>query len=241
MVFFKTLRGESYEKNKTEYVDIFAENKAFLEKLDKEKKERENDEQCKIQVDKELKYIGQALNTFLVLEDGQDLYLADQHAAHERLLFDKINESYADGTIVKQPLLLPYVLNVNNEEYDFILTKIDVLSDMGIEIAEFGRNSFKISALPTFLIDMNLQKFFVDVLSELDVLKNLTINDLLFEKIAQKACKSAIKAGDKLRDSEIETLVKALKNNLGLKCPHGRPVAIKITRTEIDKWFKRIV
>ena len=61
------------------------------------------------------------------------------------------------------------------------------------------------------------------------------------DKIAQKACKSAIKSGDKLRDSEIEVLLNALKNNLGLKCPHGRPVAIKITRMEIDKWFKRIV
>ena len=112
---------------------------------------------------------------------------------------------------------------------------------MGIEISEFGRNSFKISAVPTFLSDINLQKFFNEILGDLDTLKSLAINDVLFEKLAQKACKSAIKAGDKLSELEIDTLLNALKTNLGLKCPHGRPVAIKITRTEIDKWFKRIV
>ena len=112
---------------------------------------------------------------------------------------------------------------------------------MGIEISEFGINAFKISAIPSFLIDMNLKKFFDDVLSDLSTLKNLTVNDLLVEKLAQKACKSAIKSGDKLSQLEIDTLLEKLKENIGLKCPHGRPVVIKITRMEIDKWFKRII
>ena len=88
---------------------------------------------------------------------------------------------------------------------------------------------------------MNLQNFFNEILSEIDSLKTFTVNDLLMEKLAQKACKSAIKSGDKLSEPEIQLLTDKLKDNLGLKCPHGRPVAIKITRTEIDKWFKRIV
>ena len=74
-----------------------------------------------------------------------------------------------------------------------------------------------------------------------DILKKLTVKDVLFDKLAQKACKSAIKSGDKLSDKEIEELIKLLKCDLGLKCPVGRPVAVKITRTEIDKWFKRII
>ncbi|MBE5749913.1 MAG: DNA mismatch repair endonuclease MutL [Clostridiales bacterium] len=229
------------ETKKQDGVDIFAENKAFLEKLAKEKEDKIKQEQTTITIEKELKVIGQALNTFLILEDGQDLYFIDQHAAHEKLLFDKINKAYSDGDMIKQPLLIPFVLNVNNEEYQFILSKINVIYDMGIEISEFGRNAFKISTVPAFLSDINLQKFFNDILNDLDVLKSLTLNDVLFEKLAQKACKSAIKAGDKLSQIEIDTLLNELKNNLGLKCPHGRPVAIKITRTEIDKWFKRIV
>ena len=126
---------KSYSENKTEYIDIFAENKAFLEKLDKEKKERENNTQVEINLEKNLKYIGQALNTFLILEDCVDLYLVDQHAAHERLLFDKINATFKDGTIVKQPLLLPFILNVNNSEYEFLSEKVQLLCDMGIEIS----------------------------------------------------------------------------------------------------------
>ena len=87
----------------------------------------------------------------------------------------------------------------------------------------------------------NFDKFIKDVLSDLNSLKSLTITSLLMEKLAQKACKAAIKSGDKMSDDEIKVLLKLLKGNLGLKCPHGRPIAVKITRTEIDKWFKRIV
>ena len=221
--------------------DIFAENKAFLEKLDREKREREQLEQSKIEIKRDLKLIGQTLNTYLILEDGQDLYFVDQHAAHERILFDKLNSDFKNGEIISQPLLIPFVLNVNNAEFDFIFNKIGVLTSMGIEISEFGKNAFKVSAIPAFLSNMNLQKFFDDVLAELDTLRSFTINDLLIEKIAQKACKSAIKSGDQLSELELNTLLNVLKQDLGLKCPHGRPVAIRITRMEIDKWFKRIV
>ncbi len=228
----------SKQNEKIESVnDIFAENKAFLESLEKKKAI----EQEKLKIDKELRYIGQALNTFMIFDDGEDVYFADQHAAHERILFDKLNEAIKQHEIASQPLLIPFVLNVSNQEFDFINSKISVINSMGIDISEFGRNSFKVSAVPSFLTEMNLQRFFNDILSEIDTLKSLSINDLLAEKIAQKACKSAIKAGDKLSELEIETLTKKLKENIGLKCPHGRPVAIKITRTEIDKWFKRIV
>lgn len=233
---------ENIESKKEEVVDIFAENKAFLEKLEQKKKlASEVVEQDTIKIERELKLIGQALNTFLILEDGQDLYFIDQHAAHERILFDKLLDSFNNGEILTQPLLLPYVLNVNNLEYDFLQSKIDFLAKMGIQIEDFGANAFKVSSVPTFLSEMNIGKFFSLILSEMETLKSIEITDVLFEKLAQKACKSAIKSGDKLSELELKTLTDVLKNNLGLKCPHGRPVAIKITRTEIDKWFKRIV
>ena len=83
--------------------------------------------------------------------------------------------------------------------------------------------------------------FIEDILSDIGSLKSISAIDILTEKLAQKACKSAIKSGDKMTDNEITILLDLMKGNLGLKCPHGRPVCIKITRTEIDKWFKRIV
>lgn len=233
---------ESKPKNNNPTIDIFAENKAFLQSL--EKKKQAESEQTKIEsVEKivNFNYIGQALNTFLVFDDGENLYLADQHAAHERILFDKLNQALSNSSVVTQPLLLPYVLNVSNEEYAFLTEKIQALNSLGICLSEFGRNAFKVESVPSFLTEINLQKFFNDVLSDLNVLKNLTVNDLLMEKLAQKACKSAIKSGDKLTKPEIDILMEKLKENIGLKCPHGRPIVVKITRTEIDKWFKRIV
>lgn len=233
------------EKQNDNLVDIFAENKQFLESLEKKQQgDKDKNEQQIISEVKEiveLNYIGQTLNTFLVFDDGENLYLADQHAAHERILFDKLNQSLTNSAIVKQPLLLPYVLNLNNEEYEFITAKLTSLSKMGIELQEFGRNAYKVSAIPAFLTSFNIQKFFDDVLSDLNALKALTVNEVLIEKLAQKACKSAVKSGDKLSQPEIEVLTAKLKENLGLKCPHGRPVAVKITRMEIDKWFKRII
>ena len=235
---------QSYEKkteNNKEVEDIFALNKAYLEKLEEEKIKSLNNCQTVIKIDKKLTLIGQALNTFLIFEDGEDLYFIDQHAAHERILFDKFNLSIENYDVVSQPLLIPYILSVDHAESEFLDKRTEVLKNMGFNIEEFGTNTYKISSIPAFLAEINLKKFFEELFYDIDDLKKITVNDILKEKIAQKACKSAIKSGDKMSDNEIDVLMEKLNNNLGLKCPHGRPIAIKITRTEIDKWFKRIV
>lgn len=238
-----------FERKKQEnnnVVDIFAENKAYIEKLEKEKNQKENafssdNVQEKIEIAKDLKYIGQVLNTYLIYEDGDDIYMVDQHAAHERIIFDSLMESFKKRKIDTQPLLLPYVLITNEQEHQFILSKMNIFKGLGIEIEEFGRTSFKVNAIPVVISSMNLDGFFKDVFYDLFALKSVSLDSVLYDKIASKACKSAIKSGDKLSLSEIEELTNKLKNNLGLKCPHGRPVCVRITRTEIDKWFKRIV
>lgn len=243
------------ETKKTEPTDIFQENKAYLESLERKKAEKfsfidplfdENKEVAKpiqneIEIKRTLKYIGQVLNTYLVLEDGINVYFADQHAAHERLLFDKFKEQMDNNSVDTQPLLVPYVLDCNYNEHAFLSEKKDTLNEMGIEIEDFGGNSFKISAVPVCISEINIGNFFAELLSDLNELRSVTMQGLLKDRIAKKACKAAIKSGDVLREQEIDVLVDALNNNLGLKCPHGRPVAVKITRTEIDKWFKRIL
>ena len=237
---------------KDNVADIFAENKAYLEKMEREKKAREEStgatdgnavkpSQTEIKIERELKYIGQALNTFLIFDDGKDVFFIDQHAAHERILFDKFTEQMKNNAVDTQSMLIPYIFDVSPAEYEFLLNNLQIIRSMGVEIEEFGMQTFKVSSVPVILGDMNLKEFFSEILSDLDFLKSEKITDILKEKIAQKACKAAIKAGDLLHDDDIKYILKEIKSDLGLKCPHGRPIAIRITRTEIDKWFKRIV
>ena len=190
---------------------------------------------------RELKLVGQALDTYLILEDGKDLYIIDQHAAHERVLFDRLYEKAVSGAVAVQAMLVPYTFSVNERENEFIKSKLPYFKDLGIEMEEFGYNAYKISALPTEIAEMDVKAFLDDCMGDMDLLKNDALPNLIREKIAGKACKSAIKSGDRLDENGIRYLLKLLEGNLGLKCPHGRPVAVKITRTEIDKWFKRIV
>ena len=241
------------DKSAPDTLDIFAENKAYLEKLEREKKLQTADNidklfdfvtekrQEEIKIDRELRYIGQSLNTFLIFDDGLDMYFIDQHAAHERILFDKFNEQIKNNTIDTQILLMPYTFDVMPKEYEFLVKNLELLNSMGINIDEFGDYTFKVSALPVMISELNFKEFFDDLLYDLNNLKNIQLTDLLKEKIAQKACKAAIKSGDTLSDDDIKIILTQLKGNLGLKCPHGRPIAVKISRAEIDKWFKRIV
>ena len=235
---------EEINNKKDSVVDIFAENKAYIEKLEQEKAQKKVDNATKqesIIINRDLIFVGQALHTYLIYEDGLDLFLVDQHAAHERLIFDKLMDSFKNKSFEIQSMLIPYILTVNNLEFEFLQDKIRFLNDFGFEIEVFGRNAFKVSSIPVLLSQMNLEKFFFDILADLNQLKEINTQDLFYEKIAQKACKSAIKSGDKLSKLDIDYLTEKLKNNLSLKCPHGRPVCIKITNTEIEKWFKRIV
>ena len=225
----------SQECIKKEEVDIFAENKAYLKSLEKKKIELQS-----IEVAEQLKFVGQVLNTYLIFESGENIYLVDQHAAHERMLYDELMSVF-ESKIVLQDLLLPYVLEVNHIEEEFILSKIDEINSIGIITESIGNGKFKVLSLPSIIYDINLQVFFDDVLSEMDVLSTNKVPEIIKDIFAKKACRAAIKAGYSLNSGEIEVLTKKINADLGLKCPHGRPVVVKITRNEIDKWFKRIL
>lgn len=218
--------------------DIFAENKRYLEEL--AAKMAAKSEQEKIETQQNFRVVGQVLKTYLVLECGEDIYFVDQHAAHERLLFDKLAEEFSNGKLEIQNLLVPYKFPVNGKESEFLIERLKDFRDMGIDINEYDDGEFVVYALPLSILDMDLKEFFDDVLSDLSF-RQITIPELIRDKLAKKACKAAIKSGKTLSQSEIDALLEKMKGDMGLKCPHGRPVAIKITRTEIDKWFKRIV
>lgn len=214
--------------------DIFAENKRFLEERDRKA------EQQKIIFERAV-YKGNLFNTYLLYESGDDAFIIDQHAAHERLIFDRLRREMEERKVIRQPMLVPYVLNVNAEEFAFLSENMDTITAIGFEIEEFGAGSFKISAVPLDLQDIDLGAFFCELLKEVGSLRAIKLSDLLRDKIAMTACKHAIKGGMMLTDSEKEKLFEMLRGDMGLKCPHGRPIAVKLTKYEIEKMFKRIV
>lgn len=222
--------------------DIFAENKKYIAEMEAKKaaEEAEKARQEELKVEPEFKVIGQVLATYLILEKENDIYFIDQHAAHERLLYDKFIEEYKSGNVAEQTMLVPYIFRVNESESEFIIGKFPELRKAGFDISEYDVNEFAIYSVPVLLFDMDLKSFFDDLLSDISFKKE-TMPELIHDKIAMKACKAAIKSGKILSEDEIDALLKAMKYNTALRCPHGRPVTVKISRTEIDKWFKRIV
>ena len=222
--------------------DIFAENKKYIAEMEAKKaaEEAEKARQEELEVEPEFKVIGQVLATYLILEKENDIYFIDQHAAHERLLYDKFIEEYKSGNVAEQTMLVPYIFRVNESESEFIIGKFPELRKAGFDISEYDVNEFAVYSVPVLLFDMDLKSFFDDLLSDISFKKE-TMPELIHDKIAMKACKAAIKSGKILSEDEIDALLKAMKYNTALRCPHGRPVTVKISRTEIDKWFKRIV
>lgn len=192
--------------------------------------------------DIDVKINGVIFNTYIILEKGDDMYLLDQHAGHERILFDRLNNQLKERNVEVQRLLIPYVFNVNAEEEVFIENISSNLDDIGFVIEPFGNKTFRVLSVPYMLEGINLKEFFDDILSDIKSLQSLSMKDILKDTLATRACKSAVKAGDKLSESEVKKLIFMFgEGGNKLLCPHGRPVLIKVSKKEIEKWFKRIV
>ncbi len=201
---------------------------------------KKKDEQQKIDY-VSCKYKGNLFNTYLIYKVTDTVYIIDQHAAHERLIYDRLREKLAKRDIARQALLVPYIFTANPAEARFLEEKQPLLRTMGFGIAPFGFESFRIDEVPVDLQDINIKEFFDDILAEVDGLKEIKIEDVLKDKIAMTACKHAIKGGMQLTEGEIDALFKLLDGNMGLKCPHGRPVCVTLKKKDIEKMFKRIV
>ena len=243
-VFEKVSSAEQFENNKSEQVSN-NQNQMFskIDVLEQEKNIFSNEKKQETMFDsKSYHYVGTLFDTFVIVELDDDAFMIDQHAAHERLLYDKFRKQVNDREVSIQSLLVPYTFNVNNLEKQFIEDNLTNLSELGFDIAEFGSMTYKVSTIPSLLYGINLKTFFDEILAELSVFKQLKQADLIISKLMQHSCKTAIKAGDKLSQNEIECLINQMQDtNMQLQCPHGRPAVIKITKKEIEKWFKRIV
>ena len=214
--------------NSTEKAMDVAQESSLLEMIDQ-------------QLEQDFKVVGQIFNTYLIIESGGIVYFIDQHACHERLIYDRLLDEVNSNTVGVQYMLVPYILDCNNTQYEYICAIQNNLKALGFDIEEFGGLSFKVNSVPHLLNDINLAVFFDELFAERQSAISLKNSDLIRDKLAQKACKSAIKAGAQLDNDQIKSLLGSMKDGVPLQCPHGRPAVLSYTRRDFDKLFKRII
>ena len=229
--------SKEIEKNKHMIFCNGSHDYAFKAQLE-EAKTRRDAEQAEILFNS-YKFRGTLFDTYLLYEMQNDVYIIDQHAAHERLLYDKLCLKLSEPSLAKQGMLIPYIFIVNAEEQEFIEKNMDTIWRMGFSVEPFSPTSYRVNEIPADLPDINLKDFFDEFLVNVGEMKSIELIDILKEKIAQTACKHAIKGGETLTKDEIKALFAMLEGNLGLKCPHGRPICVKLSKTELEKMFKR--
>ena len=214
--------------------DVFAENQRLLrERAAKVRQDRVDPAS--------LEYKGELFHTYLIYQAGDDAYFIDQHAAHERILFERLKASWEARTATSQPMLVPFVISLNAQEFAFLEKNFPVLREIGFEIEEFGDASVRVSSVPTDLMGIDLDAFFREILSSMESLRAIRLTDLLKDKLATAACKVAVKGGDRLTEQEVDSLIRQMDGDTNMKCPHGRPAVVKMKKSEFEKLFKRIV
>ena len=186
-------------------------------------------------------YKGNLFNTYLLYEIGSEVYIIDQHAAHERLIYDRFRKQVEERKVARQGMLVPYIISLTPEENSFMEENLMLIREMGFDIEPFGINAYRVCEVPADLKYLDFAAFFNELLSDVSGLKSIKMSDVLKDKIAMAACKHAVKGGMELTKQEADGLLAEMHGDMGLKCPHGRPVAVKLTKYQIEKMFKRIV
>ena len=195
-------------------------------------------------VKKEFRIAGQVFDTYVIASCGDEMFLIDQHAAHERKRFEMLKQDYEDRGVAGQRLLAPVVLDVDSKEIEIIRDNKETFEKMGFDIQEFGKNSALVYETPLISDEEDIKALALEVISVMGDSRPLGI--LSFEEriLDTISCKYAIKANKKLSLLEMEALVKDVQEleSAGITtCPHGRPIKVKFTKREIEKLFKRIV
>ena len=189
----------------------------------------------------DMKILGTLFKTYIVIELYDSVYFIDQHAAGERLLYDKLLKQVDEGVVVKQDLMFPYTFIVGTIESKFIDRVSESLKKIGFEIEknQTNQNQFVIKSVPLALASIELDKFTEELLKE-DIGYEKKTSDFIHEKLCQTACKHAIKAGDQIGKDDCAYIIEQVRKGVML-CPHGRPITLEITKTQFEKMFKRIV
>ena len=188
-----------------------------------------------------LRVIGQFNKTYILAEYDSTLYLIDQHAAHEKILFEKYSSDIAKKKVEIQPLMIPLVVTLPTEDYLYYDENKEIFEKAGFKISDFGDNSIRIEEVPYFLDKLNPTELITSMINNLKKMGTGETVEVKYNKIASMSCRAAVKANDVLSILEMENLIKDLRYiNDPFHCPHGRPTIIKFTSYELDKKFKRI-
>ncbi|MDO5381838.1 MAG: DNA mismatch repair endonuclease MutL [Eubacteriales bacterium] len=214
------------------------------------KESESNNEQMSLFQDKlldpenEQKYriIGQLFETYWLIEFEDKFYMMDQHAAHEKILFEETMERLNNRQIDTQMIMVPVILTLNMMEEETLLNNMDAFRKMGYEIESFGGNEYKVTGVPAGFPKMDYKQLLFDVLDGLMKEGKKGDLDIITEKVASMSCKAAIKGNNRISFQEAEELIKKLmKAKNPYNCPHGRPTLIVMSKYDIERKFKRIV
>ena len=185
-------------------------------------------------------YLGQFANCFLLGQSGDRLVVVDQHAAHERVMFDRLKHQFESSKVASQPLLVPILLELDPTLVAEAAAKADLLERLGFQVEPFGGNTVAVKAAPVLLGQRSPETPLLAVLDELAENQELGPAALFHKTISTMACHSAVRAGDPMAREEVLELLRQMDGvDLAAYCPHGRPVVVFFPETEVARWFKR--
>ena len=227
----KPISYETEEKeDETNAVDILenSQNVSVFEEIEEYKKPT-------------YKFIGIVFKTYIILEIDKEMYILDQHAAHERIMYEQVKKNYySDIEKDSQMLLLPDVITLTHKEMDIAKENMDMFRKAGFTLEEFGDNTIKLSGVPNICVDLDTKELFLETLDEINTVARTAKQEKEEKFIATVACKAAVKANMALTKEEVDSLMdKLLKLPNPFTCPHGRPTAIKMTKYDIERKFAR--
>ena len=187
------------------------------------------------------KFIGIAFNTYIIIEMDKEMYIIDQHAAHERIMYEKVKKNYYSETDKdSQLMLLPDIINLSHRDMEIAKDNMDVFRKAGFVLEEFGENTIKLTGVPNVCIDLDTKELFLETLDEINTVARTAKQEIEEKFIATVACKAAVKANMALTREEVDNLMKQLLILPNpFTCPHGRPTAIKMTKNDIERKFSR--
>lgn len=222
--------------------------KTFGKKIEEPKEQVPNFENISIFEDSEeyekvpdYKYCGTVFSTYIIIEMNNEMYIIDQHAAHERIMYEKIKKNYYSGEEKdSQILLLPDIINLTHKEKAIVKENIEMFTRAGFMIEEFGESTIRLIGVPTICMDLDTKELFLQILDAVNTVAITAIQEKEDKFIATIACKSAVKANHVLGIEEVKELMdKLLKLPNPFTCPHGRPTAIKMSKYDIERKFNR--
>jgi len=227
------------EKKKIDAYDLIKDNNISV--FDTESNIQGSKENIRIISKPVYKFIGIAFSTYIIIEINDEMYIIDQHAAHERIMYEKIKENYySQGEKESQLLLLPDVITLTHKEMDIARDNMQIFRNAGFELEEFGENTIKLNGVPTVCYDLDTKELFLETLDEINTVARTAKQEIEERFIETVACKAAVKARMSLDKQEVESLMdELLKLPNPFTCPHGRPTAIKMDLKDIEKKFAR--